>query len=155
MSASNDKIQWEAYEYNHKEKGSDWFWAVGIMAFSLAAAAIIFNNVIFGIFIILSAFTLCLFAARKPAIINIEINAKGIIVDKRIYLYNALDKFYVSEDNHGNVIILKSKKSVLPYVIVPAGEIDPEEIKDFLLKYLDEEEMSIPLTDTIMEYLGF
>lgn len=155
MSALNDKIQWRTYEYNHKEKSSDWFWAVGIMAFSLAAAAIIFNNVIFGIFIILSAFTLCLFAARKPSIINIEINAKGVLVDKRVYLYNALDKFYVSQDNHGDVIILKSKKSVLPYVIVPVDEIDPEEIKDFLSKYLDEEEMAIPLTDTIMEYLGF
>ena len=132
----DDKIQWKAHEYSHKEKSSDWFWAVGIIAFSVAAAAIIFSNVIFAILIILSAFTLCLFAARKPLLIDIELNSKGIVVDKRMYLYQTLDKFCVSRGGHGDVIILKSKKAILPYVTVPADQVDTEEIKEYLSKHL-------------------
>lgn len=152
---NEEKIQWKAFEYNHREKSSDWFWAVGIIAFSVATAAIIFNNIIFGIFIILSAFTLCLFAARKPLLINIELNSKGIVVDKRMYPYQTLDKFCVSQGSHGDVIILKSKKAILPYVTIPADQVDPQEIKEYLSRYLDEEEMVLPLTDAITEYLGF
>ena len=38
---------------------------------------------------------------------------------------------------------------------VPADQVDTEEIKEYLSKHLDEEEMAVPLTDVITEYLGF
>ena len=148
-------IQWKAYEYNHGEKSSDWFWALGIIAFSAAAAAVIFNNVIFAIFIILSAFTLSMYAARKPSLINIELNDKGIIVDKYLYPYQNIEKFWVDERPSGNVIIIKSLKKTLPYTTVSAGQIDLEEIREYLSRHIEEEEMAEPLVQTITEYLGF
>jgi len=148
-------IQWKAYEYYHREKSSDWFWAVGIIAFSAAAAAVIFNNTIFAIFIILSAFTLSMYAARKPTLINIELNGKGIIVDKYLYPYQNIEKFWVDERQSGNVIIIKSLKKALPYTTISAGQIDLEEIRVYLSRHIEEEEMAEPLVQTITEYLGF
>ncbi|MBU6431573.1 MAG: hypothetical protein KGJ58_04570 [Patescibacteria group bacterium] len=151
----SDIMRWKAYEYNHREKSSDWFWAVGIIAFSAATAAIIFNNAIFAIFIILSAFTLSMYAARKPALVNIELNDKGVIVGKNIYFYQTLEKFWVARKKWGNVILLKSKKTLLPYVTIPADQVDSEQITKYLSRHIKEEEMNEPLTLTIMEYLGF
>ena len=148
-------IQWKAYEYHHREKSSDWFWAVGIIAFSASAAAVIFNNVVFGIFIILSAFTLCLFAARKPLLVNIELNNQGIIVGKYLYPYQTLEKFCIRDKKHGAVIILKSKKTIFPYINIQAGYDNLDLIKEYLSQYLKEEEIAEPLTQTIIEYLGF
>lgn len=148
-------IQWKAYEYNHREKSSDWFWAVGIIAFSAAAAAVIFNNIIFAIFIILSAFTLSMYAARKPLLINIELNSKGIVVDKYIYPHQNIEKFWVTERKHGSVIMLKSRKSILPFVTIQADQVDSKKIREYLSRYVAEEEMAEPLTQTIIEYLGF
>ena len=152
---NGEKIQWKAYEYNHREKSSDWFWALGIIAFSAAAAAVIFSNVIFAIFIILSAFTLSMYAARKPSLVNIELNDKGIIVDKYLYPYQNIEKFWVDERPSGNVIIIKSLKKALPYTTVSAGQIDTEEIRGYLSRHIEEEEMAEPLVQTITEYLGF
>lgn len=148
-------IQWKACEYYHREKSSDWFWAVGIIAFSAAAAAVIFNNTIFAIFIILSAFTLSMYAARKPSLINIELNNKGIIVDKYIYPYQNIEKFWVAERQFGNVLIIKSIKKALPFTTISAGQVEPEEIREYLLRHIKEEEMSEPLVQTLTEYLGF
>lgn len=148
-------IQWKAYEYNHREKSPDWFWAVGIIAFSAAAAAVIFNNTIFAIFIILSAFTLSMYAARKPSLINIEINNKGIIVDKYIYLYQNIEKFWVAERQSGNVLIIKSVKKALPYTTISAEQVELEEIREYLSRRIKEEELTEPLVQTITEYLGF
>ena len=148
-------IQWKAYEYNHREKSSDWFWALGIIAFSAAAAAVIFNNVIFAIFIILSAFTLSMYAARKPSLISIELNDKGIIVDKYLHPYQNIEKFWVDQRSFGNVIVIKSLKKTLPYTTILAGQIDPEEIREYLSRHIEEEEMAEPLVQTITEYLGF
>jgi len=150
-----ERLEWSALEYEEKERSTDWFWALGIIAFSAAAAAVIFNNVIFAIFIILSAFTLSMYAARKPSLINIELNGKGIIVDKYLYPYQNIEKFWVDERPSGNVIIIKSLKKTLPYTTVSAGQIDLEEIREYLSRHIEEEEMAEPLVQTITEYLGF
>lgn len=149
------KIKWKAYEYHHREKSSDWFWALGIIAFSAAAAAVIFNNTIFAIFIILSAFTLSMYAAKKPSLINIELTNKGIIVDKHFYPYQSIDKFWVTEKNYGNVIIIKSTKKIVPYSTISTGSADLTEIREYLSQHIKEEELTEPFIQTIMEYLGF
>jgi len=51
-------IEWDAHEYEHRERSPDWFWAVGIISVSVAVAAVIFGNIIFGILVIIAAFTL-------------------------------------------------------------------------------------------------
>ena len=43
------KIEWDAHEYEHKERSADWFWAVGIISVSMAVAAIIFGIFFFHI----------------------------------------------------------------------------------------------------------
>ena len=152
---NEDKIQWKAFEYNHREKSSDWFWAVGIIAFSAAAAAIIFHNTIFAIFIVLSAFTLSMYAARKPSLINIELNNQGVIVDKYLFPYKNIEKFWVSERQSGNVLIIKSLKKALPFTTISTEQVDPEEIREYLSRHTKEEEMAEPFVQTMMEYLGF
>lgn len=152
---NEEKIQWKAYEYSHREKSSDWFWAVGIIAFSAAAVAVILNNVIFAIFIILGTFTLSMYAARKPSLIHIELNDKGIIVDKYIYPYQNIEKFWVAERQFGNVIIIKSIKKVLPYTTISAEQVAPEKIREYLSRHIKEEEIAEPLAQMVMEYLGF
>ena len=62
-------IAWQTFEYQNRARSSDWFWVVGIIAISAAAAAILFKNFLFGILIIIATFTLMLQAARKPRLL--------------------------------------------------------------------------------------
>lgn len=150
-----ETIQWKAPEYHYSKKSSDWFWAVGIIAFSASAAAVMFNNVIFAIFIILSAFTLSLYAARKPSLINIEMSERGIVIDKYFYPHQTLEKFCLTEKKYGIMLILKSKKIMFPYITVQIEQIEPDLIRKYLSRHLTEEEMFEPLTQIVIEYLGF
>ena len=54
MPQPSFKIEWDAHEYEHKERNRDWFWAVGIISVSLAVVAVIFGNIIFAILILRS-----------------------------------------------------------------------------------------------------
>lgn len=144
------KFSWEAPEYNFKEKTNDWFWALGIIAISATVAAFLLNNVLFGILILLGAFLLALFAAREPNTIRFEINENGIIIDKLFYPYKNLSSFYAE----GDILLIKSKKKLMQLLIIP---LEPEDNKvhDFLINYLEEEELEIPLSQIVMEFLGF
>lgn len=150
------KIEWDAHEYEHKERSSDWFWAVGIVSISLAITSVILGNIIFGILVLLSAFTLSLFASRPPSTLHVVIDEKGITKGKVRYPYQTLQSFWIDTDHPHKKIILRSEKLLMPLVIVPLGdETDIDELHENLSKFLSEEVHSLPLIERILEYLGF
>ncbi len=152
---SLDLIEWEDFEYEFRHKTSDWYWVVGIIAVSVAVAAIFFGNVLFAILILLGAFTLSLHAARHPAIVHYELNKKGVVSGKTMYPYKTLESFWVEDRDHNPRILFKSKKLLMPFIIIPLGSVMPDTARAYLEQYLKEEEHLEPLLQKIMEYLGF
>ncbi len=150
-----DSLQWSAPEYHHYQRSVDWFWAVGIITICIAVLAFIFDNALFGILILLSAGILIFYAIRAPQDINYEINQRGIIVGKDLHPYLTIESFWL-ETRHGEPkIILKSKKAVLPYIIIPVHEESADDIATVLRDFLEEKELAEPASHKVMEYLGF
>lgn len=152
------KITWQAYDHIKEERSSDWYWIVGIVSVSIAILAIFFNNILFALIVILGAFVSIILSHTKPKILNYEINRRGVKIGDILYTYGNLETFYViDEDGYDrDRILLKSKKMFMPLIVIPIGEnADPDSIRDFLIEYLDEEEMYEPMSDRIANWLGF
>ena len=150
-----EKISWTAPEYIHSEKTSDWYWIVGIVTISIATIAIILGNTIFAILIIVSSFTLSLFASKKPRVVDIEINKTGITIANNHYPYTNLDSFWIETREIFPKIILKSKKVFMPFIVVLIENVGQEKIHEVLLQYLPEEEHSEPFLEKLLIYFGF
>ncbi|MEX0919226.1 MAG: hypothetical protein WDZ64_00565 [Parcubacteria group bacterium] len=149
-------IEWEAHEYEHKERSSDWYWAVGIVSVAIAIASVIFGNIIFGILILVGAFTLSLFVNKPPSVIRISIDEKGVTKNRVHYPFSSLQSFWVDIEHSHKKIILRSQKLFMPLIIIPLGEdTDPERIHRILSRFLNEEYHSLPLVESVLEYLGF
>ncbi len=149
-------ITWDTPERHYMEKNSDWYWAVGIISFTAAALAFMFGQVIFGVLIIVSAVALTLHASTAPRVIHVEINDRGLILDKTLYPFLHLESFWIDPNNYPPKIILKSQKNFMPYLHVHIAEdIDPESVRQLLLTYIAETEHEEPLTIKLMERLGF
>lgn len=156
MTQSSLKIEWDAHEYEHKERSADWFWAVGILTISLAVASIIFGNIIFAILLLLSAFSLALFINRPPATIHVVLDDTGITRNKVKYFYSTIHGFWIDSEHPHPKIILRSRKLLMPLVIIPIEfDADVERLRTALDHYLPEEYMRLPLTEILLEYLGF
>ena len=156
MPQPSFKIEWDAHEYEHKERSPDWFWAVGIISVSLAIASVIFGNIILGILILISVFTLSLFASRPPSTLHVIVDEKGISRGKVRYPYQTLQSFWIDTEHSHKKIILRSEKLLMPLVIVPLGdEVEVEQLYENLSQFLPEEFHSLPLIERILEYLGF
>ncbi len=149
-------IEWEAPEHEHKQRSADWFWATGILTISAAVASFIFGNVIFGIFILLAAFSLALFINREPEIISVHIDERGVTRGNLHYPYSTLEAFWIDTEHAHPKIMLRSKKSFLPLIIIPLNpESDAESVAEALAKHLTEEHHALPLVERLIEYLGF
>ncbi len=149
------KLSWETVEYFHTEKTADWYWIVGIVTVSIAIISIILNNVIFAILILVSSFTLALFASRRPHVIAVELNEGGIMINKTLYPYSSLESFWVETREFHPRILIKSKKLVMHLITIFIEEVKPDEVQTFLSQYLPEEEHREPFLEKVLLYLGF
>jgi len=157
QKTTKQPLEWEVHEYVHTEKSQDWYWALGLIAVAGAVAAIMFNNVLFAIFILIAAFVLALFAARKPDTVHFALTQRGIRVNKVLYPYKNLKSFAVDElsPNHTPKLIVESNKILAPHLIIPLEDVNADDVHDFLVDFLPEDDHVEPLTHRVMEWLGF
>lgn len=150
-----DKISWETHEYIHTEKGSDWYWIVGMVTVTIAIISIILNNVIFAILIIVSSITLSLFASRRPKVVDVKIDNRGVQFGRTMYPFVNLESFWVETRDNFPRLLIKTKKIFMPLVVIHVDPEDEEILRSILMNYLKEEELSEPLLEKVMIYLGF
>ena len=153
--ASEALISWTAPTHLYAEKNPDWFWAVGIITLALAAVCFIFGEIITGIFVIVAAAALVLHASRPPHVVRYEINDRGIALDETLYPFLSLDSFWIPHDETPPKILIKSRKLLMPLMIIYIDEVNPEEVRMVLLKYIAETEHREPLLKHLMGWLGF
>ncbi len=147
------KLEWEAYDKVSKENSPDWYWAVGIIALSIMITAIVLNNILFAVFVVISTAALFLRTLQKPRIISYELTNRGLWVNRNFQPFTLFESFFVEELEPK--LLLKAKGLITPLSIIPIESIDPQTVREFLQDYLPEEEMHEPLSKRIMEYLGF
>ncbi len=150
-----NRLTWIAKEYEHRERSIDWFWAVGVVAIALAVISIIFHNLLFAVFIIIATVTLLLYALRHPRDMRHELNERGIMIDSTLFPYKTLDSFWIVDHTLPNKLLVKSQKIFMPYLVLHIENIRSEEVRDFLLQYIEEEELHESVAQKLMESLGF
>ena len=145
---------WETHEYHHTPKTSDWFWALGIVAAACVFISVLLGNILFAIFLALSAFALSLYAARRPKSITVEIDSKSIRVNKTIFPFAHIQNFALLTDVRSPSLILTMDKLLMPHILIPLGETDPENVRAILLPKLSEGHYEEPISAKLFDAFG-
>ncbi len=151
-----NQISWQIYEHEDKERSIDWYWAVVVIALSIAIIAFLLKNGFFAILIIIGTATLLSHTKKAARLFDIKLDQRGLTVGKDRFPFINLESFWVDvTDEQRPLIIFKSKKPIMPLLIVPLDDYHHLDVRDFLLQYLEEKEMHEPLSHKIMDKLGF
>ncbi|TSC56425.1 MAG: Uncharacterized protein Greene041679_519 [Parcubacteria group bacterium Greene0416_79] len=151
-------MEWSAYDRTQKTHAPDWYWAVGIIALSIAITAVILNNLLFAALVVISAVSLCVRTLQKPRLIYYALTSRGVRTGKEFDSYQTLESFRVVEVEEAlgePKLLLKAKGLLSPIRIIPLGGAGADAVREFLVQYLQEEELEEPLARKIMEFLGF
>lgn len=151
-------FRWQAYEYEHRRKNPDWYWALGIIALGFFVVAVLFGNFLAAILVILAAVSLALHSAREPELRTFELGERGFRTDDLIYPFPSLESFWVADSGiyeYAPKLFLKSKKILMPHLVIPLEDVRPEDVREFLKTRLKEEEHDESLSHRILERLGF
>ena len=148
-------LRWSAYEHEHIERGSDWFWALGIVAVSVALVSVLFHDVLFAILILIAAGILGMLANVPPEMTSFELSERGIRVGDKIHRFEDVISFWVEE--HGvehPLLLVDTVKFMSPNLIIPLENVDPGAVRAFLRERASEIPMREPFAHKILEFFG-
>lgn len=156
MPPRNQSLQWFFPEYRLQKKNPDWFWAVGIIAVAAAIVSLLYNDILFAIFILLGAFTLMMYAVKQPRIISFSLDERGIRINDEHHPFLSLKSFWIHQYESGDILIIESGKMLSPYLRIPIAEdIQTDRLRKLFLENLPEKEHHESLLEAIMERFGF
>lgn len=137
------------------KKTADWYWAVGIIAIAIMTASILFNNVLFAVFVFICTLTIFLYAKRSPETIEIEITEEGVRAGRNVYPYSLLKSFFVDEYREIPHLLLKSSSITNQLILLPIMKVEPEKVAEIMRQQLEEEELAEPIAVQILNRMGF
>lgn len=150
-------IEWSTPEYSHKERGNDWFWALGLITIVACGIAIWLHNYVFAVFLLISGASLIMFTLRHPQEVTYVIETKGLSMGKDLYTWKSLKSFNVKNnevDIYGKLLI-ETSKHFLPVYTIPFPKELEIEIKETLLKLIPRSEIDESKSMVFAEKLGF
>ncbi|OGI64174.1 hypothetical protein A2914_00500 [Candidatus Nomurabacteria bacterium RIFCSPLOWO2_01_FULL_41_21] len=154
-----NKITWSAFEYEHKEKNNDWFWALGIIIVAGALTSLIYGNYFFAMLLIIGGVLMGYFAKKAPGITDYELNEKGFKIKNRLFPYESIKSFWVQVDSEKNLkptLFIRSSRMFMPILSVPIEPYHGEKIRAMILAHnIAEEEIKEHPSEKIMDALGF
>lgn len=157
-----DIISWQAPEFEYQPKDVSWYWLSIIAAIFLVILAIWHKNFLFAIFIVVAELVVVSFAGRFPVVWEFKINDKGIGISKpnkeegKFYLYKDLLSFDIHPAGEEyKELIIKLESKLKPLLKINIHSADEEKIKDFLLKFLPQEEISASAIDSVSKLIRF
>lgn len=148
-----NSISWSAFEYEEKERTTDWFWALGIIVVAGSIASILFGDYFFAILLILGGISLGFFAVRKPELIHYELGERGLTIKNQLYPYKKIKSFFVRTET-APALFIKTSRLFMPIIVIYLDEVYPERVKAvFISKEVPEEEMKEHISEKIIERL--
>jgi len=149
-------LRWSGYEHEHIERGSDWFIALGVVTLCIAVVAILLNDALFAILVIMAAIIIAMLANIPPAITEFEISRRGIRVGRNLHRYEEIISFWVEDENEAApMLLVDTTKIMSPNLVIPLEGVDAEEVRSFLKHHATEVPMKEPIAHKILEFFGF
>ncbi len=156
MTEIVNAITWDAPEYKHVERSSDWFWVLGIISFCGALAAFFFGNFLLSILILVGGGVVALQSGKKPRISSFMVGTRGVRIGERLYPYTTISSYKIDEDNiDGPRLLLKPKKLFDSLIVMPIPEENIQDIENLVRDRLSEEDIEDPVASKLLEIVGF
>ena len=148
---------WQTSEFEYQEKKKNWFWILGLVALGIIIIAIAMANYLLAVLIGIAAVLMVNQSQRQPVELEIEISEQGINIHGSMHTFETIRAFWIKEKKDGqHILILLTSQPLTPLLSIPMdNDINPMELRDYLIEFIPEEELRQSYTEQIIEKIGF
>ncbi|MFT7557802.1 MAG: hypothetical protein ACI83D_000472 [Planctomycetota bacterium] len=148
---------WTTPEFVYTENTPDWFWGIGLVTLAGAVLSFVFGNTLFGILILIGGVLLMAFSRHKPKDVEVSLSKVGVSINTDFASYETINTFWIHVDKHEHykVFLQFDPEGEVKMVAPIAEDIDPGQVREFLLNYIKEEELQESFPLRILEKFGY
>lgn len=150
-----DTLSWTTTEFEEKERHPDWIWYAGLIFAISATLSFFYNNIFFGIFLVLAGTYVVLFAQRKPRTITVTCYEKTLTVNEKTFNWNNVTQFWIDETGKPDKLLLLVKGNLFPIMSLPLEGVTAETVRQEFAKHAPELFLRESTGVKIAERLGF
>jgi hypothetical protein len=133
MNDAIKKYSWTTLEYEYTPRSRDWYIALIVIGLSLGITAIILHNILFGIFIILSAGMILYLGHRKPSEVSCTIDENNLTLHQEIIPLKKIKAFTFRGTSPHRKLLLSIDRTFIPFVTIPLEHDSHEQEIDAIL----------------------
>lgn len=145
-------LSWQAQKFENFERHPWWGIILFIILILLLTYSLLTDNFLLSIILILAGIIVYLFEKKDPETYHFAICETGVIAHDRFYEFLDIENFWIFYEP-GQLgrkeLSLKTTSHFLPYVHIPLGNEDPNNIREILLDYIPEE----PHKESLLDFL--
>jgi hypothetical protein len=149
-------FEWHGQQYSFEEHGSDWYWALGIVAIAAALTSVLFGNILLALVIVAGAGALALQSSRQSRTHHFAVYENGVAIDDNLYLYADMRDFAILEfldPEQPPALSIKTNHILAPHLWIPINDHDPVDIYEYISNHLPEGMHEETLLDRITALL--
>jgi hypothetical protein len=148
-------MSWNVTTHEHRERSTDWYWGLGVLALAGAAAAIFFGNFLFAVIIAIGAGSIGFLAARGPREHMIHIDERGLSVDGTRYPFSAIHSFWVEHDHEYPHLFMTMRGALASHFSLTLdSQAQGDDVRDHLKRFVREEEQGPHIGEHVAALLG-
>jgi len=149
-------VSWEASEYLQHDKDYLWLLMLIVVTALLSSLSYYLLSDVFSVaIIVLVAFTLAIYAYRKPRTLSYQINDEGLRVAERLYGYDQFSSFSIIDEGAVRSIYFEPIKRFMPPITIYYDQTNEEHVREVLANYLPYRERKLDLVDRLFKKLRF
>lgn len=147
---------WEFAEFVKHEKGKVWYISFTVAFLAMLAYAYFANNLLFAIILLIFVVVYLSLEKKDPINVQVAITEDGLLLNDKFMEWKQFENFYIIYyPPEITNLYLQPKNNFKQRIAVPLDGQDPVTIRDFLLRYLDEdlEKEEMPASEGISRLL--
>mgnify|MGYP003392929450 CR=1 FL=1 len=129
---------------------------ISILILSGSLLVILVRDWTLGVFLIFIGISLIIFYKKEKKILSASINDLGLGIEEQFYYFRNMNSFWIDYSPNGpKDLSLEIKKWYYPYIKIPIDDLNPIDLRSFLVDHLPEKEHEPTIVDVIIKNLGF
>lgn len=148
--------EWDFPEYTRHERSLTWYIVAGIVVLGFLLYAFFTANILFVVLTIMVVVILLFVQQREPRTMHIKITDEGLVIENRLFAYDEIRSFWVVYELPDiRNVYFEFKSVVIPRLVVPYGDLDPNRLRAFLQQYIevDDEREGVPVSEVVSRWL--
>lgn len=130
---------WTFKEYEKHERSARWYWVMSVLGLALVVYAVLTQDFLFAIIVVLFAIVIFLQDKNEPLEIPFAIVQTGIILGNKYYRFSELKDFWVIYNPPEVKVLYFGLKNVIKHRLsIPLGDMDPRPIHEYISRFVTE-----------------